>query len=243
LILEIVLVLVIISLLSYFSLFSFSLEEVKLIFAANTLANNILLARHLALNDDKYDPTNKYWFKGWWQIRFSKNSSNDILYELFSDLKGTSTTFYDKRGITPTGYKNWYKGYYLIGGKFSTALCKDNNPNYPECVDTLKEFNLTFFGVRDIEFKNLKSQKLYKNRSVRIVFDYYGNMFKDEGLICKNDRGYYTGDCGDTDPLDPVAREMIKKRVEIKLISENYYIIVYISKLGEVKVSKIFKRE
>ncbi len=52
--------------------------------AAEQVAGHIRYTQHLAIVDDKYDPTDETWYKTRWQIRFLINGSTHY-YDVFSD--------------------------------------------------------------------------------------------------------------------------------------------------------------
>ena len=55
--------------------------------AAHQIISHIRYTQHLALMDDKYDPTDSTWFKERWQLSFSRSvdSQNVWAYSIFSD--------------------------------------------------------------------------------------------------------------------------------------------------------------
>jgi type II secretory pathway pseudopilin PulG len=231
---EVLIVVIIIGIL--ISSISFNLSPDKLNLAADELIKNIEFAQSLALKDDKYQPfpndnneieynRSKYWFKQWWQVRFSKNTTNDNWwYEIFSDIPYKSYNF-DRTGrypYSPAGI--WYSSIATdFNGKLLIGNC--NVTHYPSCDKVNLNLNLTkTFGITNIKFENFYS------RSPRLIFDNYGNIFLKEGE---------KGDGKDINPLDKDERMLLTKIAKIKLYSRSGRCIqVNITPTGEIYKSK-----
>ncbi|GAX88076.1 conserved hypothetical protein [Lebetimonas natsushimae] len=219
---------------------SFNLAPDKLNIAADEIIRNIRYTQSLALKDDKYQPfpinnsvieqnRSKYWFKQWWQIRFSSSNENGKIhywYEIFSDLPsdqtGSSYTYnFDKTGHYPDNPKSlWYKSIATdINGKLLIGHC--NKSHYPDCDKVNQNLDLTkTYGIVNITFNN--------RFPFRLVFDNYGNIFLDES----NSKG----DNGDINPLDKNNRPILKNKInKIKLYSStNKCIQINITPTGEI---------
>ena len=232
-ILELIIVILIIGIL--FLTIPLTIPNDRLRVAADNLIKNIRFTQSLALKDDKYQPfpthicdgsnegntecnRSKYWFKQWWQIRFFKNSNNEYLVEIFTDLPYHSgNDLFDKKGREPRGEQYWNKTYAKdpLTGKYMTGECRNNDNNYPPCNKINPNLNLTKkYGIKKIEFEN------FYTRSPRLVFDNFGNVFLKEGKYAKCPTSY-TGDCGDINPLDKNNRMILIKKASIRLCLDN----------------------
>ena len=219
--LELVLVIVVIGILA-FSL-PILVPNNNLQLAADNLIKNIYFARSLALKDDKYQPfplhscdgsdegkrecnRSKYWFKQWWQVRFTQNRNDpkDLWYEVFSDqpyhLDGQN---FDRKGVNPTSVwdisfaKNPLNNKYLIG------RC---GGSYPDCNKVDEKLNLTKkYGIKEVLFDG---KRVVWNRPKRLMFDNFGNVFLSEGRA---------SDGGDINPLDYDNRQLLTHLLKIRL--------------------------
>ncbi len=207
--LELVIVIIIIGILA--SAISISIPNDKLQLAADNLVKNIRFTQSLALKDDKYQPfpldtsakeenRSKYWFKQWWQIRFS-SSGGDYWYEIFSDVPYNSSSHnFDAQANLPTSA--WDKSIAKdpLNNKLMIGHCGVSQ--YPDCNQTDKKLDLTkYYGIKNVEYVNFK-------RSKRLVFDNFGNVFLREGD---------DGDAGDINPLEYNERYLLTKTAQIRL--------------------------
>lgn len=80
--LELVFVIVIVGILSYFVSSSFQRNPLRE--AADQIVSHIRYTQHLAMMDDKFDPTDATWFRERWQIRF-RLLLGEFGYVVFSD--------------------------------------------------------------------------------------------------------------------------------------------------------------
>jgi type II secretory pathway pseudopilin PulG len=225
---------------------SFNLNPAKLDLAADNLIKNIRYTQSLALKDDKYQPfpladneveynRSKYWFKQWWQIRFAKRKSTDELYyEIFSDLPYNGSYNFSKNGYQPTNKKSWEETYAKnpINGLYLIGIKDDGSGNYPQNADTT--LNLTkYCNIKRIE---VNGDEVKWNVSKRFLFDNYGNIFTTEGK---------KGDGGDINPLDKDERKVLRTTAIIRLCKDNpckyedgKCIQINITPTGEVYKSK-----
>ena len=189
---EIILVLIIFGI--FATTITFKIGVNRLDVAADRIIKDILYTESLAFNEDKYQPfpinssskeTNrsKYWFKSWWQVRFFKNSNGDYFYEVFSDSPS-----FDKRGGPVSEFA------------IDTLTKKYLTGNYSSNTDD--DLNLTHYGVHYI---TTSKGAIASNKSFRLLFDNYGNLFLDEGK---------KGDGGD---INPLQREIMVSNQYIKL--------------------------
>lgn len=88
-------------------------------------ADNILAAirytQHLALNDNKTDPTDDFWQKKFWQIRFESDGNGGLLYKVGSNEDNGTNIDRDEAAIDPVN------GKYMFAS--STTLQPDESPN------------------------------------------------------------------------------------------------------------------
>ena len=218
-ILELVIVIIIIGILAATISISFPNNNLQL--AADNLIKNIRFTQSLALKDDKYQPypinntsvemnRSKYWFKQWWQIRFStfKDSSGNThyWYEIFSDQPYDATTKnFTAQANLPTSLWNIKIAKNPLNQKLMIGHCGVSQ--YPDCSKTDTKLDLTkTYGIKKIEFIN------FDRYTKRIVFDNLGNVFLREGD---------DGDAGDINPLDDTKREMLTKVAKIRLCLTN----------------------
>jgi len=236
--LELIIVLIVVGIL--YSSISFSLSNSSLNQAADQIISHINYARHLAIKDNKmqYYPLNsneiemnrsKYWFKQWWQIRFSNDSTDGYWYEIFTDLPADgSTTNFEGTGGKPNKDSDYELTYAKNpNGKYMTGKC-DDGTNYVKCGENDKKLNLTKeFSIKKIIFNNLDSTKPH------IIFDNYGNVYLTEG-----DKS----DGGDINPYDKDKRVALLKTGEITLCQDDnceYNISICISpKIGNAYLCK-----
>ena len=236
-ILELVIVIIIIGILASTIIVPSGVNKLQL--AADTLEKYINFTHSLALKDDKYQPfpennstieqnRSKYWFKQWWQIRFStfndENGKTHYWYEIFSDLPSdkeshTYTYNFDGTGHYPDNPKKWYKSIALNPSNNKLMIGHCGVSHYPDCNETDNKLDLTkAFGITRVEYKNF-------GRSKRLVFDNFGNVFLGEG-----DKG----DAGDINPLDKNERKLLTKIAKIKLYINSDCLQINITPTGEV---------
>ena len=84
--LELVFVIIVIGILAVLAMPSFNSNQLEQ--AAEQVASHIRYTQHLAMTDDKYDPTDATWYRERWQIRFRRLMSENG-YVIFSDSVNT----------------------------------------------------------------------------------------------------------------------------------------------------------
>ena len=191
---ELIIVIIVIGIL--YTSVNFSIKDTALEQAAQQIMSHINYTRFIAIKDNKmqYYPINnsatemnrsKYWFKQWWQIRFSQRDNGEYFYEVFSDLPSSKeNTNFDRVGdlvnefaINPLNYK------YL-------------DANYGSNND--EKLNITkYYGIKVVKINN---SILKSNNSFKLIYDYYGNCYLSEGE---------KGDGGDINPYN------IEKRIPL----------------------------
>ncbi len=213
---ELVIVIIVVGIL--YSSISFSLSNTTLNQVADQIISHINYTRHLAIKDNKmqYYPINnsktemnrsKYWFKQWWQMRFSNDSDDGYWYEIFTDLptNGSSTNF-ERTGGKPNTDNDYELTYAKnSNGKYLTGKCDDGS-NYVKCGENDNKLNLTDkYDIQKIVFSNLNSSKPH------LLFDSYGNIYLTEGE---------KGDGGDINPYDKDERVVLLKTAKITLCQD-----------------------
>ncbi len=141
--------------------------------------DNILAAirytQHLALNDDKTDPTDTNWQKELWQIRFTSGADNLAnYYTVSSDADHDDSVDKDETAIDPAN------------GKY---MFTDDST-----IDTDESANIFIgktYGIDDIEFDG----GCDGDDSQHIAFDHLGRPHNGIGAATNNYSQYMTEDC------------------------------------------------
>lgn len=81
--LELVFVIIVIGILAVLAMPNFKGNPLQT--AAEQVASHIRYTQHLAMVDDKFDPTDSLWFRENWQIEFVSTTSNRW-YKIYSDI-------------------------------------------------------------------------------------------------------------------------------------------------------------
>ena len=228
---ELIIVIIILGILAYSLTFKFFDNSLQL--ASDSLISNIRFAKSLAFKEDKYQPfplhqcdgsdegkvecnRSKYWFKQWWQIKFFTFKDDEGIthywYEVFTDLPSSSQyDNFDKVAKDPKNERNVSIALNPINNKLMIGHCDETGTNFPKCDKIDKELDLTeSFNIKKVEF----SENF--DRSKRIMFDNFGNVFLKES-ISTTDRN---GDVGDINPLDYNARRLLTKLAYIRLCTK-----------------------
>jgi prepilin-type N-terminal cleavage/methylation domain-containing protein len=159
---ELVFVIVIIGILSAFIIPK--MQNSRLREAADQVISHIRYTQHLAMINDRFDPSNSEWYKERWQIVFEKarTTDNKFSYSIFSD-KSTHSGNADVGEIA----KNPQDVSKLLSGGSSSFKFDDKRAT--------KAMNLgNEYGIVDVVFSNSCSI----SRSTRISFDYLGRPMK-----------------------------------------------------------------
>jgi prepilin-type N-terminal cleavage/methylation domain-containing protein len=131
----------------------------------NQIISHIRYTQHLALTDDKFNNSDRNWYKKRWQIQFSDNKTGDSVknwkYVVYSDL----TLSNNANSKSEVAHNPQNINQYLIGWKTSG-------------LTITKSLNIEkTFGIKNIVFKDgCKGQS--KKPSTRIFFDHIGRPFK-----------------------------------------------------------------
>jgi len=212
---ELVLVIVLIGILAFSLPIFFPNNNLQL--AADNLIKNIYLAESFALKDDKYQPfpskdnevennRSKYWFKQWWQVRFSQSTSDKHWwYEIFSDQPTDNQKVFDGYGYSPSYLRDISLAKNPLTNKYLIGNC--DKSGFPKCSEVDTKLDLTkTYGIKDIEFIN------FDKYTKRLIFDNFGNVFLKEGQQEDNN---------DINPLDINNREILVKLASIRLCLDN----------------------
>lgn len=108
--LELVFVIVIIGILAVLAMPNFKGNPLQT--AAEQVASHIRYTQHLAMVDDKFDPSDSTWYMKKWQVRFRENS-NVLYYAIYSDKDkdrniNCNATTCDEPAIDPLTKKPLY---------------------------------------------------------------------------------------------------------------------------------------
>ena len=157
---EIIFVVVIIGILS--AVIAPKVKRATIQEAADQIASHIRYTQQLALNDNKFNPTDSTWYKKRWQIVFSKsnNSGNFWAYTIFSDQNsdGKPNKTLDIIAKNPLDPKK------IMSGGYSGTI------NYT-LSDASKSLTIgKKYDITNITFSNSCSI----NSSKRLYFDYLG---------------------------------------------------------------------
>ena len=143
--------------------------------------DNILAAirytQHLALNDNKTDPSDTNWQKGLWQIRFvtSNVTNRAFFYTISSDAAPyNGAVSQDETAIDPAN------GKYMYNANADTDIDSDESPNI---------FIGKTYGVNSITFSAAC------NDAKHIAFDHLGRPHTDIGDAENDYDEYMNSDC------------------------------------------------
>lgn len=142
--------------------------------------DNILAAirytHHLALNDDKTDPTDTTWQKKLWKISFTKSTDNLAnFYTVSSDLNSNGDVSKDETAIDPANGKYMYNA-----SGATVGIDSDESPN----IFIGKQYginSMTFTGGCD--------------DAQHIAFDHLGRPHNDIGDADNDYNKYMDADC------------------------------------------------
>ena len=136
-------------------------KPTKLYEAATQLVSDIKYTQHLAMTDDKFDTSDKDWFKERWQLLFGKSSSKSLnsggyyAYSIFSDASGNKSGNPDPKEIA----KNPLDSSKVLSGGFSGTLdwedlsaTKRLNIGYKYNIDNVKQQGC---GAKRISFDHM----------------------------------------------------------------------------------------
>jgi len=110
--LELVFVIIVIGILAVLAMPNFNRHPLQE--AAEQVAGHIRYTQHLAMVDDKFDPTDSTWYKKLWRIRFYESGTPDTYYyAVFNDTdkeNNIDTTTHTEPAIDPLTQTYLYVG-------------------------------------------------------------------------------------------------------------------------------------
>ena len=133
--------------------------------AAIQLLSHIRYTQHLAMVDDKYDASDAQWYKGRWQIVFSKNvkTNNQEAYTIISDAPR-----YSGDPSVSEIAKNLQNNSLLMSGGYTGTVKLDVNHN---SFIGMKKLNIGMsYGIDDVSLSGGCSNS-------RVSFDHLGRPF------------------------------------------------------------------
>jgi len=121
--------------------------------AANQIVSHIRYTQHLAMVDNKFDPTDANWYKKRWQIQFQTTGAEEY-YTIHSNRDGIGANFVlDDIARNPLNPKQFFTGRESISTDYTTNM------------------NLTvMYAINDVSFSDNCSQ----DNSRIVSFDYIG---------------------------------------------------------------------
>jgi len=199
--LELVFVIMIIGILSYFVSSSFQRNPLRE--AADQVVNHIRYTQHLAMMDDKFDPNNAIWFAANWQMWIQFNTGR-FYYEIFSDRDRQGNSDATEEAIDP-----------LTGNRLG-------NGNVIGAMPTNMDIRLTDkYGITAIAFSNNCSV----GRGGKVSFDALGRPY---GNVSYNQNDPYwrflNNDCNITlvNPDGNVTITVTKETGYTYISAQNY---------------------
>ena len=133
--------------------------------AADQLAAHIRYTQYLALQDNKFNNSDQYWYRGRWQLVFGKSAytDNKYAYTIFSD----KPTYAGNPNLTEVAINPLNPNQFLSGGY--TGFIKTSDKR------AMKELNIgKKYDITNVDFS--PSCSYYGSR--RIAFDYLGRPIK-----------------------------------------------------------------
>ena len=178
--LELVFVIVVVGILSYFAASSFQRNPLRE--AADQVVSHIRYTQHLAMQDDRFITTDRQWFKERWQIVFGRALNGQDLwpYTVFSDNSNRDTNPNMEREIArdpinsgtlnALGQMVANSGHYLSGGSNGVLNFGNNR------ISTKMQLN-SAYGIQSVLFSLTCSNNQGANQSRRIIFDNMGRPY------------------------------------------------------------------
>jgi len=176
---EIIFVLIVVSILSYF-LFP-NVKKDELLEGTSQILGHINYTRHLAMMDNKFDPMEKSYknsdgylasnegkyYKSRWQIRFYQTLTSGIWYAIYSDT--------DRRGnIDITNHQE--PALDPLTGKYLFYRAGSNDPKLNSNMVLKDRFNIT--SVTSNCYNTVLDSSLVNNTRAALSFDHFGRPYK-----------------------------------------------------------------
>ncbi len=178
--LELVMVIVIVGIISVMIAPNFQGNNLRQ--AADQVVSHIRYTQHLAMMDNKFNNTDRQWFKDRWQISFGRAlGGNDIWpYTIFSDRSNRDrnanlTNEIARNPLNPGVLNNVGQmiadsGYYLSGGANGVLNFGDSR------ITTSMQLNEEY-GVQRVLFSDTCTNNQGINQSRRVIFDSVGRPY------------------------------------------------------------------
>lgn len=168
--LELVFVIVVVGILSYFAASSFQRNPLRE--AADQLVSHIRYTQHLAMQDDKFrvsGTNSQHWFRERWQIRFHRTVDENIVwsYSIFSD----NPDYGGEPDEAELAKNPLNSAQYLTGGFSGGVIDLTSSKRMQEMALGTK------YGVQSVTFSASCTNNQGINQSRRISFDYLGRPF------------------------------------------------------------------
>ncbi|EAK0827240.1 prepilin-type N-terminal cleavage/methylation domain-containing protein [Campylobacter fetus] len=170
---ELVIVLVIVGIMAFFTVPKLNRNDLRL--AADQIVSHIRYTQHLAIIDDKFNQSDPDWYKGRWQIFFTKTNQteNKQTYNIFNDKIGGSSGFPNKAELA----KNPLNPSKYMSSGYAGAI------NF-NSIEASKELNLEdTYSIKDVKLQDGCSKQ---GAPTRITFDELGRPYK--GNVTSNAR-------------------------------------------------------
>lgn len=180
--LELVFVLIVIGILAVFAMPNFNRHPLQE--AAEQVASHIRYTQHLAMVDDKFDPTMPLWFRENWQIEFNSGPSL-VYYEIYSDTdhNGNSDSVHHKEFATDpltgdsligTSDITDLKKRFGINSVSFSANCKGNGTGKELSFDHLGR-PYFYITIAEPQITNINEFILTQNCNITLVHQTDGN--------------------------------------------------------------------
>jgi prepilin-type N-terminal cleavage/methylation domain-containing protein len=178
---ELVLVVVIIGILS--AIIAPQVKRATIQEAADQIASHIRYTQQLALNGNKFDPTDSTWYKKRWQIGFFKTvgTDNKWAYTIFSDNNkdgNPNSSEIAKNPLNPKQYlTGGYSGTfpYYIGSGINSKIVKNMNIGHKYDIKTISFGGGCPAGNSKRIYFDYLGRPLYKNPKVLTKKYFYNN--------------------------------------------------------------------
>ncbi len=154
---ELIIVIVVVAILAITFLPKFN-DNSKLIEAGNQLTSHIRYTQHLAMSDNRFDPSTPKWHQKEWQIYFHKRNG-DIVYTIFSDRNLGGQPNNSEIADDP------------ISGRKMTGDEQYSN-NFISSMNLTKKFGIVSYSICGLSNSNHK----------RVYFDHLGRPYIPTGL-------------------------------------------------------------
>lgn len=185
--LELVFVIVIVGILSYFAAASFQRNTVQE--AADQIVSHIRYTQHLAMVDDKFSPTTPQWYRNQWHITFGQDagSSNEWVYSI---LSANQVGTYAKNPLDNT--------------KLLSSLSTVTEASRTKELGIQKKY-----GVTNVTFTNCPTST---TSSLSIYFDNLGRPYGNKAAVTAPYTNLFTGICiivlGNGNAVDNITIEI-----------------------------------